>query len=328
MHTHDTPKNAATQNENKSKGKAIAAVPVLQKKANNTGLPDNLKAGIENLSGFNMDDVKVHYNSDKPALLQAHAYAQGIDIHLASGQEKHLPHEAWHVVQQKQGRVKPTMQLKGKVNVNDDTSLEKEADVMGVKAVQKLDANGYKSPPESANLSHFRIIQRAPVPNLEGEGFHESNQPNLRLELEGERPNVYRIVSEGDHYQNLVYYEDGIYTINPVFDNEGYFNGGENELSLMDFAEEPPEGQDHYNCNDEDAVLVEINELLESINLRPDIDIADNAERNQQYKVNMLAGVNFPPIQVNVNRTILVQGNHRIRASQLAGYTQIPVIYI
>jgi hypothetical protein len=47
--------------------------------------------GIENLSGFSMSDVKVHYNSDKPAQLQAHAYAQGTDIHLASGQEKHLP---------------------------------------------------------------------------------------------------------------------------------------------------------------------------------------------------------------------------------------------
>ena len=27
------------------------------------------------------------------------AYAQGSDIHLAPGQEQHLPHEAWHVVQ-------------------------------------------------------------------------------------------------------------------------------------------------------------------------------------------------------------------------------------
>jgi hypothetical protein len=52
-----------------------------------------------------MDDVKVHSNSDKPAKINAHAYAQGTDIHPASGQEKHLPHEAWHVVQQKQGRV-------------------------------------------------------------------------------------------------------------------------------------------------------------------------------------------------------------------------------
>ena len=45
-------------------------------KANNTGLSDNLKAGIERLSGYSMDGVKVHYNSDKPAQLQAHAYAQ------------------------------------------------------------------------------------------------------------------------------------------------------------------------------------------------------------------------------------------------------------
>lgn len=39
----------------------------IKKKANNTGLPDNLKTGIENLSGMSLDDVKVHYNSDKPA---------------------------------------------------------------------------------------------------------------------------------------------------------------------------------------------------------------------------------------------------------------------
>ena len=106
----------------------------LQKKANKTGLPDQLKAGIENLSGQSMDDVKVHFNSSKPAQLQAHAYAQGTDIHLAPGQEKHLPHEAWHVVQQKENRVKPTMQLRERVNINDDAGLEKEADVMGAKA--------------------------------------------------------------------------------------------------------------------------------------------------------------------------------------------------
>jgi hypothetical protein len=109
---------------------------IIQKKENKTGLPDNLKSGVENLSGHSMDDVKVHYNSSKPAQLQAHAYAQGTDIHVASGQEKHLPHEAWHVVQQKQGRVKPTMQMKGKVNVNDDKGLEREADVMGAKALE------------------------------------------------------------------------------------------------------------------------------------------------------------------------------------------------
>jgi hypothetical protein len=105
------------------------------KAENKTGLPDNLKSGIENLSGVDISDVKVNYNSSKPAQLNAHAFAQGTDIHVAPGQEKHLAHEAWHTVQQKQGRVQPTTQMKESVPVNDDAGLENEADVMGAKAM-------------------------------------------------------------------------------------------------------------------------------------------------------------------------------------------------
>ena len=109
--------------------------PQLQQapRANNTGLPDQLKSGIESLSGLSMDHVRVHYNSAQPAQLNALAYAQGNDIHLGPGQEQHLPHEAWHVVQQRQGRVQATMQMAG-VGVNDDVGLEREADVMGGRA--------------------------------------------------------------------------------------------------------------------------------------------------------------------------------------------------
>ena len=104
----------------------------LQMKAepNRTGMPDGLKSGIESLSGMSMSDVRVHANSSEPAQLNALAYAQGNDIHMAPGQEQHLPHEAWHVVQQRQGRVQPTMQMAG-VEVNDAASLESEADAMG-----------------------------------------------------------------------------------------------------------------------------------------------------------------------------------------------------
>ena len=105
--------------------------PVQRK--NETGMPDNLKAGIEDLSGFAMDDVRVHYNSDKPTTVQALAYTQGTDIHVASGQERHLPHEAWHVAQQMAGRVEPTTEVGG-LPVNDNPALEHEADVMGEKA--------------------------------------------------------------------------------------------------------------------------------------------------------------------------------------------------
>jgi len=121
--------------QRKTKPAIQAKQAPLQRKPNDTGLPDNIKSGVENLSGYSMDDVKVHYNSSKPAAIQAKAYAQGTDIHVGPGNEQHLPHEAWHVVQQKQGRVQPTVQAKG-LPVNDDQGLEKEADVMGDKAVQ------------------------------------------------------------------------------------------------------------------------------------------------------------------------------------------------
>ena len=103
--------------------------------ANKTGLPDSLKSGVESLSGVDISDVRVHYNSPKPSQINAHAYAQGNDIHLGSGQEKHLPHETWHTVQQRQGRVQPTMEMGG-AKINDDASLEREADIMGQKAMQ------------------------------------------------------------------------------------------------------------------------------------------------------------------------------------------------
>lgn len=109
-------------------------VQSIQRKENKTGLLDDLKIGIENLSDFNMDDVREHYNSDKPAQLQALAYAYGTDIHLRPGQEKHLPHEVWHVVLQKEGRVRPTLQRYNGYE-NDNKGLEEEADLMGAKAL-------------------------------------------------------------------------------------------------------------------------------------------------------------------------------------------------
>jgi hypothetical protein len=160
----------------------------LQLKKNNSGLPDNLKSGVENLSGLSMDDVKVHYNSDKPAQLNAHAYAQGTDIHIASGQEKHLPHEAWHVVQQKQGRVQPTMMMKAKVPINDDHALEKEADVMGARALQM----------KPFSLSDYRteksVQRKGIIQKVDGEQSEALNE-HLDLETPGEEEVEYNIMS-------------------------------------------------------------------------------------------------------------------------------------
>lgn len=78
-------------------------------KSSPTGLPKSLKPEIESLSGMDLDHVAVHYNARNPAQINAYAFAQGSQIHIAPGQEHTLPHEAWHVVQQKQGRVSPTV---------------------------------------------------------------------------------------------------------------------------------------------------------------------------------------------------------------------------
>lgn len=50
-----------------------------------------------------MDDVQVHYNSQNPRKVGALAYTQEDHVYIASGQEKHLPHELGHVIQQKRG---------------------------------------------------------------------------------------------------------------------------------------------------------------------------------------------------------------------------------
>ena len=108
-----------------------------EKTENHTGLPSRLKSGIESLSGISMNDVRVHYNSPKPARLQALAYTQGTEIHVAPGQKQHLAHEAWHVVQQKQGRVQPDTQIHG-MAANNNRALEREADVTGRKAADLM----------------------------------------------------------------------------------------------------------------------------------------------------------------------------------------------
>lgn len=115
-------------------GLSSAAAP------NRTGLSDKLKSGVENLSGYSLDGVKVHYNSPKPAQFSAAAYTAGKNIFVGPGHESSLPHEAWHVVQQMKGEVSATNNING-VNVNENPALEREADIMGKKALSQTDSS-------------------------------------------------------------------------------------------------------------------------------------------------------------------------------------------
>lgn len=74
--------------------------------------------------------VQVHYNSDLPERVDAEAYTRGDHIYLGPGQERHLPHELGHVVQQRRGSVTANERIGG-MAANTDIQLEHEADVIG-----------------------------------------------------------------------------------------------------------------------------------------------------------------------------------------------------
>jgi hypothetical protein len=124
----------------------------LRKLPNLTGIPDVTKQRFENLSGLSFDDVRVHYNSDKPAQLQALAYTRGNHVYVGPGQEKHLGHELGHVVQQKQGMVKPNTYLNG-LALNTEPQMERAADL-----ALRIDV-----PRQSGGTVHD-VVQRWSVP--------------------------------------------------------------------------------------------------------------------------------------------------------------------
>ncbi len=104
---------------------------------NERGLPGGLKSAIESLSGLDLSNVRVHTNSVNPAQVNALAYTQGTHIHLAPGHETHLAHEAWHAVQQARGRVQPAMRPQDGMRVTHDAGLERDADLMGARALAR-----------------------------------------------------------------------------------------------------------------------------------------------------------------------------------------------
>ncbi|EDM74895.1 hypothetical protein PPSIR1_24489 [Plesiocystis pacifica SIR-1] len=120
--------------------------------ARSASLPSSLSRNLERLSGQPMGDVRVHYGSTAPSRVGAHAFTQGSDIHLGPRQERHLAHEAWHAVQQKQGRVAATGEVGGHA-LNSDSSLEREADVMGARAARGGFASGAERGPSFQSRS-------------------------------------------------------------------------------------------------------------------------------------------------------------------------------
>lgn len=138
--------------------------PAQRKQERPGALPLDVQAKMEKVMGADFSNVNVHANSSQASSVGALAYAQGNDIHFAPGQynpdtqsgQKIIGHELAHVVQQRQGRVLPTAQLKSGMRLNDDPALEKEADDLGERAA---------STPDQAAPTIQRMADR-PTPGL------------------------------------------------------------------------------------------------------------------------------------------------------------------
>ncbi len=126
-----------------------------------SGLPHALRAGLESLSGLDLAGVRVHKNSSWPERLKMSAFARGQEIHLGAGQDKHLPHEGWHVVQQMQGRV--TRPQRNGLAVNSNPALEREANVMGERAASSI-ASAEPSSLRRSRQADQGVLQGAPTP--------------------------------------------------------------------------------------------------------------------------------------------------------------------
>lgn len=200
---HDNSRQAA-QRQRLDSLQRVSPEAGAKKTTSSSGLPDQLKGGIESLSGISMDHVRVHYDSAKPAQLNALAYAQGNDIYLGSGQDKHLPHEAWHVVQQARGKVKPTARVQGNVPVNADAGLEAEADIMGNKALAE---GGRVIPPAEQHSRNLQILPdtvQLKIDSLDIQG-------NIRDHFKGSK--VDPIAMEAffqDAFENTSSYEEAV----------------------------------------------------------------------------------------------------------------------
>ena len=125
-------------------GHGVEAFQVpMRQKAGGLPLPSDVRTKMETAFSADFSDVRVHIGHEATSL-GAIAYTWGTNIHFAPGQynphtlqgQKLLGHELWHVLQQKQGRVKNP--FGGGVAVVQDHALEAEADRMGIKAAMTV----------------------------------------------------------------------------------------------------------------------------------------------------------------------------------------------
>lgn len=131
----------------------------------NEHLPEDLQTKMEDSFGQDFSNVEIIKNSIQAKEINAQAFTQGNSVHFASGKfnpnsqsgKELIGHELTHVVQQRNGRVNNSYQAKS-LNINDESTLEKEADLLGSKAAKGESVKDKISPLSTSSESN--LIQR------------------------------------------------------------------------------------------------------------------------------------------------------------------------
>ncbi len=128
-------------------------------------LPGGVRDKMESSLGADFADVRVHQGPQAESM-GAVAYAQGQDVHFKPGAydpesssgQRLLGHELAHVVQQRAGRVS-VPQGKG-MPVNEDPSLEAEADAAGDRAARGEPAHlpGARASGGGSAIQHMKLV--------------------------------------------------------------------------------------------------------------------------------------------------------------------------
>ncbi|MGK3963613.1 DUF4157 domain-containing protein [Sorangium sp. So ce118] len=163
----------------KTAGPGVGAGSGSDRGAHPTGIPSPVRSKMEAAFGAEFSGVRVHPRSSRAVELGALAYTQGEHVHFAPGQfqpespagQALLGHELAHVVQQRQGRVQATRQLKPHVWINDSSQLEQEAEALGRRAARG--ETGLTSAPRVGGPGR-EVIQGAFTAHAVVEGNNES----------------------------------------------------------------------------------------------------------------------------------------------------------
>lgn len=159
-----------------------------------TGIPRAMQERFEVSSGLSFDDVRIHYNSPRPAKLGALAYTQGTQVYVGPGQERHLEHELGHVLQQKRGIVKADGHLNG-LPVNRDPGLERAADLGADQPIQAFGGLVGTAPIQMEGGEEEEEKQKGV--GVEDFNFDIGNVPNMtKDEIIRSVPNDWRILGD------------------------------------------------------------------------------------------------------------------------------------